>query len=68
MGSLDLKSMFIACGIIGAIVVALCWGVVTSIFHRTEFKTSEKLKPVRTQLTIVDNKVDTIYIYKIPKE
>ena len=36
------------------------------LFSSDEIVVKERLEPVRVELIIEDNKVDTVYIYKIP--
>lgn len=51
------------------ICCALIFGFVSYLIHLSssdEFKVTSPLKPIRKELVIVNNKVDTLYVYERP--
>ena len=63
----DIRPIILLCVIAGAIIIGLVWGA-TALFsgksrHVIESKT---LITPEIKLTVSDNKVDTIYVYRQP--
>jgi len=52
--------------IIGLIVCGIIW-LLMVIFSDNEIKLETKMKYDRIELTIKDNKIDTLYVYDISK-
>ena len=46
------------------IVVGIIWGII-HFTSSNEIKVSKPLKPIRVELVIVKNKVDSLYVYEI---
>ena len=60
-----ITQFIIAAFIAGVLVVALIWGGF-KLFGSNEIKSHKKLSPIRYELTVKNNKVDTIWVYKKP--
>lgn len=56
-------ALFVLC-VIGYIVVFFIGNAITKNRSR-EFKTTNKLEPIRYELTVKDNKIDTVFIYSL---
>ena len=61
---INLSGMFTALILFGATIVLVVWGV-TSFFTDDAIKSDKPIVP-EIELIIKDNKVDTVYVYRLP--
>lgn len=66
VGDFDLRPLLWGLFILGALIGLAGWGV-SELIDDDSIKTKHLITP-EIQLTITDNKVDTIYVYREGKE
>ncbi len=69
MFDIDFRAVIVGSAIIGAIILASIFGIwklVDWLFIDDAIKVNEPLKPIRIELVVENNKIDTLYVYELP--
>ena len=59
------NQLIVTAFIAGIVVIGIIWGAF-ELSNAREIKSHKKLSPIRYELTVKNNKVDTIWVYKKP--
>ena len=65
MDNWDFRPQMWGCAILIALSILVAWGMLR-LFGKGEMESSVRLRPIRYELVVNDNKVDTVFIYKKP--
>jgi len=65
-GDFSIGRLISAIVLITMLIIFIVEGIVFLFTHTNEIRSKKKLEPIRYEVTVQNNKIDTIWIYKKP--